>query len=112
MMLCSPSVVFFPCTFTLFLGFHFLEQSVEALKAFLPESAVAIGPFGDLADCAWIQGAKILAAVALPFDQARVCQIGEVLGDGLLRNREGRGKLVNRRRSAAESIDNRPAGRI
>ncbi|HET6886310.1 MAG TPA: hypothetical protein VFH87_00160 [Candidatus Udaeobacter sp.] len=105
-------MVFFLGTFALLPGFHFLEQNVEALKAFLPESAVAIGPFSDLADCARIQGAKILPAVALPFDQVRVCQIGEVLGDGLLRNREGRGNLVNSRGPAGKSIDNRPAGRI
>src|SRR5882724_1147850 len=91
---------------------HFLEQNVETLKVSLPKAAVALCPFSYLADCVWIQSAKIFAAVALPFDEARVFQIGEVFGDGLLRNRERRGKLVNGRGPTGKSIDDQSAGRI
>src|ERR1700716_1253369 len=98
--------------FVLFFLLHFIEQFVEPLKVFLPTTPVAVGPFADFADCVRLQRAKILTAVALSLNQTRSFQIGQVLGNGLLRNRERLGQFIDRRGSVGQSIDNRPAGRI
>src|SRR4030081_847182 len=90
-MCCFSSFYFW---FVFFLLLHFIKQLVEPLKVFLPTTPVAAGPFGDFADCVRLQRAKILTAVALSVNQTCGFQIGQVLGNGLLRNRERLGAFI------------------
>ena len=82
-----------------------LEQHIEALKACFPKLPIAFGPFGDFLDGVRFEGAKVLAAFPMAFDQAGGFEIGEVFGNGLLGNVEGSGELVDRGRTDGEAME-------
>ena len=96
----------------MFRFFQVLEQNVEALKTLFPELTITFGPFGNFPDRVRVEGAKVLASLPVPFDQASSFEMGEVFGDGLLRNGEGGGEFVNRGGANGEAVEDRPAGGI
>jgi len=73
---------------------------------------IIFSPVCDLADRCRFERTEVLATLPSAFDQVRHFQIGEMFGNGLLRNRERLRELVHGRRAAGEPIDDRPPGRI
>ena len=86
---------------------HFCEHGIEPPEVRLPDAAITFRPVGYLPDGLRLESTEILPAIALAFDEVRVLEIGQVLGDSLLRNGERPGQFENRRWPGGETIDDR-----
>src|SRR5439155_5799385 len=80
----------------LVLGLQCLEVVVEAVKAFLPEAAVAIEPVVDAFEGGGLDPAGPPLRRATARDQAGSLQHLEMLGNGRAADVEGLGKLGHR----------------
>src|SRR5690348_12496788 len=89
-----------------------LEQNVEALKTFLPELAIVFRPFGDFANGVRLECAKVLASFPMSFNEPGGFEIGEVFGNGLLRNGERGGEFVDRSGTDREPVKDGPPGGV
>src|SRR4051812_8113459 len=92
--------------------FQFLEQKIEAREIVLPNLPETFGPVGYFLDGLWFKRAKILSTPQAPLDEPGLFEIGEMFGDGLLRDGERRGQLLHTGWSLGKPLDNGSPGGI
>src|SRR5438105_12637280 len=91
----AATALLFPATLLL-LRLKFPQVIVQAIEAFVPESAVAVDPVGDVLERPGFEPARPPLRLAAARDQPGAFQYLEVLGDRRQAHRERRGKLRDR----------------
>ena len=90
--------------------FHFLQDRIEFVEPFLPEAPEIERPVGDSLDRGGAERADALSP-ASSFDHDLCAhQAGYVLGDHLLREREGLSEIANGGRSEGQLDDHGAPG--